>query len=58
MARALAKNPLLLGYPDEEITEEYINQVDFCASKIGGKYQKTCGKCTFQSFRFYVKSIL
>ena len=38
MARALAKNPLLLGYPDEEITEEYLAQVDFCASKIGGKF--------------------
>ena len=38
MARALAKNPLLLGYPDEEITEEYLAQVDFCASKIGGTF--------------------
>ena len=28
--------PVLLGYPDEEITEQYSPQVDFSTNKIGG----------------------
>ena len=27
---------VLLGYPDEKISEKYFNQIDFSTSKIGG----------------------
>ena len=29
-------SPVLLGYPDEEITEQYSSQVGFSTNKIGG----------------------
>ena len=28
--------PTLLGYPDEEIIDKHLSQVDFTTSKIGG----------------------
>ncbi len=38
MAGAVGKKvpQVLLGYPDEKITEKYLPQVDFTTSKIGG----------------------
>jgi hypothetical protein len=34
---ASAKIPVLLGFPDEEITEKYVSQVNYTTSKIGGQ---------------------
>ena len=36
MARALIKNPLLLGYVDEPIKSDESNGTDYTISKIGG----------------------
>ena len=35
MAGALI-SPTLLGYPDEEIQDKHLSQIDFTTSKIGG----------------------
>ena len=38
MASAVSRKvpQVLLGYPDEKITDKYLQQVDFTTSKIGG----------------------